>query len=160
YYHHVNTRQSEDELVYEDPLHPQRFHMVGTTEDERFAILSISDRGTGKRGNALFFRDAKNSDQSCVPLIAEIGEEIFDMIDDVGDQFLVRTNRNAPNWRVVLIDPKNASEKNWVEVLPEKSESLESAGMAGGKLFASYLKDVTTRAYVYDLEGTLENEIT
>ena len=30
---------------------------------------------------------------------------------------------------------------------------------AGGKLFATYLKDVTTRAYVYSLDGTLENEI-
>jgi prolyl oligopeptidase len=159
YYHHVNTRQSEDELAYEDALHPQRFHMVGTTEDERFAILSISDRGTGKRGNALFFRDAKKSDQSWAPLIAEIGDEIFDLIDNVGDQFLVRTNRSAPNWRVVLIDPKNASEKDWVEVLPEKPEPLESVGTAGGKLFASYLKDVTTRAYVYDLKGKLENEI-
>ena len=32
-------------------------------------------------------------------------------------------------------------------------------GMAGGKLFVAYLKDVTTRAYVYDLAGKLENEI-
>jgi len=29
----------------------------------------------------------------------------------------------------------------------------------GGKLFVTYLKDVTTRAYVYDLDGKHENEI-
>ena len=28
-----------DKLVYEDPTNPQRFHVVYTTEDERFAIL-------------------------------------------------------------------------------------------------------------------------
>ena len=34
-------------------------------------------------------------------------------------------------------------------MLPEKPEPLQRASTAGGKLFASYLKDVTTRAYVY-----------
>jgi len=43
--------------------------------------------------------------------------------------------------------------------LPERPEPLESSGTTGGKLFATYLKDVTTRAYVYSLEGKLENEI-
>jgi prolyl oligopeptidase len=45
-------------------------------------------------------------------------------------------------------------------VLPEKPEPLEDAATAGGKLFAKYLKDVTSRAFVYDLSGKLENEIT
>jgi prolyl oligopeptidase len=44
-------------------------------------------------------------------------------------------------------------------VLAERAEPLESATTAGGKLFATYLKDVTTRAYVHGLDGALENEI-
>ena len=39
YFHKVGTPQSEDVLVYEDKENPQRFHNVGTTEDERFAFL-------------------------------------------------------------------------------------------------------------------------
>ena len=57
YYHKIGTPQAQDELVFEDKANPQRFHNVSTTEDERFAILNISDRGKGKRGNAVFFRD-------------------------------------------------------------------------------------------------------
>ena len=49
--------------------------------------------------------------------------------------------------------------KTWKDVLPEKPEPLESSGTAGGKLFVTYLKDVTTRAYVYSLDGKLENEV-
>ena len=45
------------------------------------------------------------------------------------------------------------------EVIPEKPEPLQSAGTAGGKLFLTYLKDVATRAYVYSLDGKLENEV-
>jgi len=36
---------------------------------------------------------------------------------------------------------------------------LQGTGTAGGKLFASYRKDVATRAYVFGLNGKLENEI-
>jgi prolyl oligopeptidase len=159
YYHRVGTPQSADELVYEDKAHPQRFHTVGTTDDERFALLDISDRGTGKKGNAVFFRDAKAGDKQWHPLIAEIGDDDYTVVDNVGDKLLVHTNHNAPNSRVVLVDPKNPDEKNWKDVLPEKPEPLESVSTVGGKLFATYLKDVTTRAYVYSLDGKLENDV-
>ena len=54
---------------------------------------------------------------------------------------------------------RSPEESNWTDVLPERPEPIQGAGTAGGKLFATYLKDVTTRAYVYGLDGTLENEI-
>jgi len=50
-------------------------------------------------------------------------------------------------------------EASWQTVLAEQPEPIESVGTAGGKLFATYLKDVTSRAYVYSLDGKLENEI-
>ncbi len=159
YYHAIGTPQSADELVYEDKAHPQRFHTVATTEDERFAILDISDRGKGTKGNAVFYRDAANDPKRWRPLVAEIGDDEYDVIDNVGDQFLVSTNRKAPNRRVVRIDPAHPAEANWVEVLPEKPDVLDGVETAGGKIFATYLKDVATRAYVYSLSGKLENEI-
>jgi prolyl oligopeptidase len=159
YFHKVGTPQSADILVYEDKAHPQRFQNVGTTEDERFAILSVSERGKGKRGNAVFYKDLSKGDQTFSPIVAEIGDDSFGVIDNVGDKFLVRTDKNAPNGRVVLIDPRNPDEKNWRDVLPERTEPLQSVGTAGGKLFASWRKDVATRAYVFSLDGKLENEI-
>ena len=47
YYHRVGTTQSPSDLVYEDKANPERFHTVSTTEDERYAILKISDREEG-----------------------------------------------------------------------------------------------------------------
>jgi prolyl oligopeptidase len=156
YYHRVGTQQSEDELIYEDKANPQRFHHVGTTDDERFAILSIDDRGKGKNGNALFYRDLSKSEKKFTPIVAEIGNDSFSVLDNVGDKFLVRTDKNAPNGKVVLYDLKTQS---WKDVVPEKPEPLQGSNVAGGKLFVTYLKDVTTRAYVYSLDGKLENEI-
>jgi prolyl oligopeptidase len=159
FYHKVGTPQSEDVPVYDDKANPQRFHHVETTDDERFVILSVSDRGKGKKGNALFYRDAKAGGKEFKPVVAEIGDDSFGAVDNIGDKLLVRTNRKAPNERVFLFDPADPAEANWKDILPEKPEPLESATTAGGKLFATYLKDVATKAYVYSLDGKLENEI-
>jgi prolyl oligopeptidase len=160
YFHKVGTPQASDTLVFEDKANPQRFHGVGTTEDERFAILSVSDRGKGKNGNALYVCDLAKGETRFSPLIPDIGDATFEPVDNVGDKLLVQTDYKAPNGRVVLIDPKLPAEANWKTVLPERpGEPLQGASTAGGKLFATYLKDVATRAGVYSLDGKLENEI-
>ncbi len=159
YYHTIGTPQSKDQLVYANPARPQRFHTVSTTEDERFALLTISERGSGKNGNAIFFRDALKGDTAFRPLFGAIGDETYTVIDNVGEKFLVRTNKNAPNGKVVLADPANPAESYWVVILPERPEPLQAATAAGGKIFARYLKDVASRVYVYSLDGTLENEV-
>lgn len=159
YYHKVGTPQSADELIYEDPTNPERLHYVSTTEDERFAFLTIYELGKGKEGNALFYRDLSKGEKTFQPIVAEIGDFNFGVVDNLGDKLLVRTNKNAPNGKLVLIDPKKPEEKNWKLVLPEKPEPLQGTSTAGGKLIVTYLKDVSTRAYVYSLSGKLENEI-
>ena len=156
YYHKLGTPQSEDELVYEDKEHPQRFQNVGVTEDQRFALLYVSERGKGKDGNALFFRDLSKSEKTFTPIVSEITNDSYGVLDDINGKFLIETNHKAPNSKVVLYDPAT---KTWKDVLPEKPEPLQTSGTAGGKVFATYLKDVTTRAYVYSLDGKLENEI-
>lgn len=157
-FHHIGTPQSADELVYEDKAHPQRFFGVSTTEDERFAFLAVSDPSTGKKGNALFFRDLSKGQTSWNPIVPDVGEDEYNPIDNVGGRFLVQTNHQAQNKKVVLFDPAKSASP-WSEVVPEKPEAMESASSAGGKLFVTYLKDVTTRADVYSLTGKFENEI-
>ena len=159
YFHKIGTPQSEDLLVYEDDANPQRFHIVSTTEDERFAVLSISERGKGKDGNARFVRDLSQPDGRFQPLIPSIENDTYAVVDNVGGKLLVQTNRGAPNWRVVQIDPARPQEANWTTILAERPEPLDGVSSAGGKLFATYLKDVTTRAYVHALDGKLESEV-
>ncbi len=156
WYHKLGTDQAADQLVYEDKEHPQRFQGVGVTEDQRYAILSVSERGKGLKGNALFFKDLSKGETSFTPIVADIGDDSYGIIDDVKGKFLIETNRGAPNGKVVIYDPAN---KSWADVIPEKPEPLDSSAAAGGKLFVTYLKDVTTHAYVYSLDGKLENEV-
>ena len=44
-------------------------------------------------------------------------------------------------------------------MIPEKPETLQDVATAGGKIFATYMKDVASRVGVYSLSGQMENEI-
>jgi prolyl oligopeptidase len=159
YYHRIGTPQSQDELVYEDKANPQRFHILSTTEDERFAILDISDRGTGKQGNAVMVRDLTRAGSKFAPLIPAITDDTYNVLENVRGELLVFTDNDALNGRVVRIDPANPAPANWKTVIEQKSEPIDGVGVAGGKIFVTYMKDVASKAYVHNLEGTLENEI-
>lgn len=158
FFHKLNTAQAADRLVFDDAQNPQRFHTVGTSEDERFAFLNVSDRGKGKDGNAVYFMDvmAQNGAAKFEPVVSEITNSKYGVIDNIGGDFLIQTDDNAPNGKVMRYSPAT---KKWTVVLPEKPEPLTSSSTAGGKLFVEYAKDVTSRVYVYDLGGKLENEI-
>lgn len=159
WFHKVGTAQAEDKLIYEDKNNPQRFHTVGTSEDERFVFLSISDRGKGLDGNALWFIDNKLEDKSFKPIIREPGQFVYNVIDNSGDTILLETNEGAQNSKVVTFDSKTPDQNTWKIIIPEKAEPLQSIGSAGKRLFASYLKDVTTRVYVYDYDGNQTAEV-
>jgi len=158
YYHVVGKPQSDDELIYEDKANPERFQEVGVTDDERFAILVVTDEGKGKRGDAIYFRDLSKKEKSFKPIISEITDDRYIVIDNVGDKFLIYTNHGAPNYRVMLYDPANAATP-WKELVGEKPEALAGAEVVGDKLFLTYLKDVASHIYAYSLDGKLENEI-
>ena len=158
YFHALGTPQSADRLVHRDSANPQRFHTLATTEDERFAVLYVSDRGKGKDGTAIHAMNLAKGETTFRPVWTEFDDDMT-VIDNVGDKLLVLTNRNAPNRRVVLVDPLDPDEAKWQTIIPERAEPLEGVSAAGGRLFAVYLKDVTSRAYVYSTTGQLEREI-
>lgn len=156
WYHKIGTSQDQDELVYEDKLHPLRTTVAEVTEDERFLIISSSE---GTSGAELKVKDLKNPNQKDFILLVKGFDTEPSVVDNKGDKLLVMTNDGAPNYKLVLIDPLHPEKTNWQTVIPEKPEVLQSVGTGGGQLFATYLKDASTRVYQYDYEGKLAREI-
>ena len=151
WYHRIGQAQADDALVFEDRAHPSYLVSVGTTEDERFALLSIGDRT--KRGNALFVRDersAKAPGAAFTPIVGEITEDTFSAVDNVGDKLFIVTTRGAPNRQLQRYDIASG---RWSSVLAERPRLLQHVSAAGGRLFATYLQDVAARVEVIDHEG-------
>jgi prolyl oligopeptidase len=159
YYHKVGTPQSADKLVYENKEHVQRFNTTATSEDERYLFLYVSDRGKGLEGNAIFYKDLTAGDQDFKPLVKDITNDNYGVIENTATKFLLQTNANAPNSKIIAVDIKNPDISKAVTVIAEKDEPLQGANTAGGRLFVDYLKDVSTRTYVYDLNGKLLKEV-
>ncbi|MCS6822282.1 MAG: prolyl oligopeptidase family serine peptidase [Microscillaceae bacterium] len=155
YYHKLGDLQSNDQLVYEDKQNPLRYHTVTVTEDERFLILYISE---GTDGTEVRYKNLRNGDKDFKTLFKGFNFN-YSIVDNIEDKLLVYTNYKAPNYRLILVDTQNPDEANWKEIIPQRKELLDRVTTAGGKIFAQYLKDVTTRIYQYDLNGKLEREI-
>ncbi len=157
YYHIVGTPQSDDVLIYEDKEHPLRTINANLSEDEHFLVITTSE---GTSGSELWVKDLKNaSSKNHFILLVKGFDTESNFIDNDGDRLLVRTNDDAPNYKVVSIDPKNPSKENWETIIPERKELLESAGTAGGKLFLTYLQDASSRVYQTDYKGHNAYEI-
>lgn len=159
WYHRVGTPQSDDTLVYQDRTHLLRLYFLVTTEDQRYAVLDISDRGAGHAGNAVYVCDLRSGKQDFHAVVGALDDE-FRFVDNDDDRLLFLTNRNAPNWRLVSIDPMNPREGAWVDVIPEGTTRLEVVSVAGSKLFAVYCQHAAHHVTIFGRGGDLENEMT
>jgi len=156
YYHKIGTPQSSDQLVYSDSKFPLRYYGAETTEDERFLIINVSQ---GTDGTEMYCKDL-SKDQKDFTLVFKGFDDNASVINNIGDKLLVQTDKNAPNQKVILIDPLKPSETDWQTLVPEQNDLLQGAVTAGGKLFLSYLRDVTTKTFQYSFDGKMEKEIT
>lgn len=148
FYHELNTAQSDDKLIFGGSATPRRYVGASLTDDERFLIISAANTTTG---NELYYQDLKQPNSKIVCL-----QDHFDantnVVDNIGDSFLLETNYKAANNRLVKVDLKNPAEENWKDVIPE-TENVLSISTGGGYLFANYLKDAVSVVIQYDYTG-------
>jgi prolyl oligopeptidase len=156
YFHRAGTGQDADVLVYQDTTQAEYLFGVSVTEDESIALLSAS-RGSSD-GNALYYRFTKDPGTKFLPITTSTDDRIY-AVENVGEKMILFTNKKAPNGKLMLFDPAGPDEKEWKTIVPEKEEVLSGVNSAGGKLFLTYIKDVSHRVYVYDFNGLLEREI-
>lgn len=155
YFHKLGDDQSKDKLVYEDKAHPLRYFGASVTEDEKYLLIYASE---GTSGTEILYKDLTKPESKIAVLLKGFDYN-YSIIDNVGDQFIVLMDNGAPKYRVVSVDPKNNSTDKWKVIIPEQNELLESVHLAGGKLFASYLKDASAKIIEYNTDGTKVRDI-
>lgn len=149
YYHKLGTLQSDDKLIWEDKQNPKRLFGAGVTDDEKFLILTISEGSSNN--NLLYFKNLE-TDSPVTPLVDKF-EARVGVVDNLDDKFLVLTNLDAPNKKLILIDTKNPSKENWKTILPESKDVIQSVSFLNGKLIVTYLHDAISKVSVYTIEG-------
>lgn len=156
YYHHLGDDQSEDRLVYEDQKHPQRNAGASVTEDEKYLIISTSE---STNGNGLIIQPLLDKNAKRITLVNNF-ETDNRVIDHLGNgQFLIETNFEAPNNKIVIADLNNPKQEEWVDLIPEKEYVLRGINLAGDKIIASYMKNVKSKLEVYNFDGNYLHDI-
>lgn len=156
YYHQLGSNQSDDILIFDDKNHPLRNFHAYLTEDKKFLILEETESTSG---NSLYAAKLKDINKIDFIKIAEGFDYDYGVIDNMGDQLLIKTNYQAPKGKIILADFNNPGTEHWKTLIEEKDDVLESASIIGGKLFTQYLKDASNVAYFFDLEGNFLNEL-
>jgi prolyl oligopeptidase len=152
YYHKLGTSQAADELIYEDKKHPLRYFTASITEDERLLFIYISE---GTSGTEVLVKDLQKGQQGFKTLFKGFKHN-YSVIDNIGTKVLVLTDDGAPRYRLIETD----IEASWKNIIPENEDLLEGVSTCGGKLYATYLKNASSRMYELDLDGSNKEEIT
>lgn len=153
YYHKVGTPQSRDQIIYERKDRPDWLFQTQVNDEGNFAIITIF-QGTDSR-TRLYLIDLDN------PKKPKINAPVVRLIDDLesenqyvynmGDFFIVKTDRRAPRGQIVQIDINNPEPRRWVTVIPEQKESLQFATVAGRQLVLEYLQDAHSALRVHGM---------
>ena len=161
YYHRIGTPQSADVLVYE------RRDLAGwlingsVTEDGRYLLITMAE-GSGNQ-NRLYYADLADAvtPQISAPVrpLIETDDAEYAPIGNVGPVLYLRSDKDAPNRKVVAVDLRSPEPSSWRTVVAEQNEALESVALIGGRIVAHYLVDVQSRLRMTSLDGADQGEM-
>lgn len=152
YFHRLGTPQSADELVYETPDAKEQGHGVGVSDDGRWAFI-YSSTGTDDRNElgVIDLTERASQGWAARPLITGF-DNSWSPIASVGDTVYFQTNKDAPRYRIVRAD-LTADTLEWEEVVPQSDQPISGASIIGDRLVVEYMKDASSRAVYFDLDG-------
>lgn len=161
-FHLLGTPQEEDPVVLALPEHPTRMIGASVTDDGRYLILHVSEGCLP--ANMLWYVDLKtlpttpsgapdftpydfHKGSNPLPIVKLVDEFIasFSVIANDGTTFYIKTNLEAPRYRVVKTDvsePGQAS--SWPDIVPQHPKDVLKSAVAlqGDNLVLKYLSDV------------------
>ncbi len=160
-FHVLGTDPAKDALVREKTGDPTKFVGGWASKDGRWLFADVAH---GWSSNDVYFRDlgaegAASAAGGSWTTLAEGRDALYSVLPFRG-RFYVATNEGAPKWRVFVVDPARPGRAEWREIVPERPDAtLSGVRILGGMLALTYLKDVTSRLELHDLEGDLVREV-
>ena len=155
YYHRLGTPQSADRKLFARPDRPELTNGAQFSDDGSTVIVTSSS-GTDSRYEITLI-DWKTPGAKPRVLIPGFTAD-YSYVGNRGSKCYFVTDDGAPRKKVVMIDLA-AAKANRRDVIAEDAATLEGAGLIGGRLVASYLKDASTQVRVHSLTGAIERSV-
>lgn len=150
-FHKLGTPQSEDKVVFERPDEKEIYLGCGVTDDGNFLIL-FQSKGTSPN-NQISVMDLRDAKHTIYPLVP-VANASYEIIDNVGEKFLLKTTKDAPNGKVIQMDLRHPAEASWKLIIPQSKSNLEGVSVVHHTLIATYLTDAHSQVKLFNEDGT------
>jgi prolyl oligopeptidase len=112
----------------------------------------------GTDGYELFVKDLEN-DGPLTKICSGYANKTS-IVDHKYGWFYAITDIDAPSYRLVKMPVETAADQStWVDVIPERENTLVSVNTGGGYFFAEYLENATSKVFQMDYDGNVVREI-
>jgi prolyl oligopeptidase len=166
YYHRFGTDWKDDTKIFGEQTPKERWNSVGLTNDNQHIVITSHD---GHINTDVWIAHAHAPSESAAPIEHPISFDAFTPvavglnaqsgIDTYQGKLFVRTNLDAPRYRIMVADVARPGSENWKELIPEQEGVIRGMRLAGGKLVLSLLENAQSKLRVYSLDGELDHEI-
>ncbi len=153
YLHVLGADPTGDRLVFK-PAAKEHWPAVSLSPDGRWLLVSVARTFDQ---TDLYVQDlASGTDLVAVArdLPASFDGEI------AHGKLFMRTNLDAPTYRLYVVDPERVERSAWKEIVPPSADAvLENVVVAGQRLALGYLERAASRLRLVDLGGTPVQEV-
>lgn len=155
YSHKMGTNADQDVEIFGKGYTPDKFISPQVSEDGHYLTIEVG-YGSAAVRSELYFKDLKTNGP-----ITPVENKLVSAFEGqiAGDKMYIRTNWNAPKWRIMVADLKKPSRANWHEVVPQGNAVIESFTLSGGKLIVDQTENVVNKLRVLDTDGKLVREV-
>jgi prolyl oligopeptidase len=153
YLHRLGSDPAADSLVFK-PEEKEHWPGVSLSPDGRWLVLSVARTFDQ---TDLYLQDRERGGP---PVPVAVGLPALFEGAVVHGRLLVRTNLDAPTYRLYSADPERPARDAWREIVAPRTDAvLDGFTVVGERLALSYLERATSQLYLTDLEGGGRREI-
>jgi prolyl oligopeptidase len=145
-YHALGKPVASDVEVFGEGFGPSDWVDASPSRNGRHVIFSVQH---GWASNEVFVQDLPGG--KITPVIRGLAAHFDATFAD--DHLVVRTDLDAPNGRVVEVDPRRPSPDKWRTIVPAGSDPIQDVAFVGKRLVVHTLHDVSSQLRIYALDG-------
>lgn len=87
------------------------------------------------------------------------GKDVLYLPEMYKGNLYIHSNGDAPRYRIFKASLSKAQRPNWKEIVPQDKAVLSDADIVGGKIFAHYKQDATSRMRLFSTDGKAQGEV-
>jgi prolyl oligopeptidase len=165
YYHELGAAAASDRRVLYDAAHSDWQYLPHLSDDGRWLVVTTGEGEVGDKGREnLYLLDLSAAQPSAVALV-EGFEAAFDYVGFDAGRLYVLTTLDAPNGRVLAIDPAKPARDAWRTVIAEGADAVTVDGLEPSvtlvdhQLLVRSIHDAHSRVLRFGLDGKPRGEI-